>query len=259
MQSFVVDMKLALKNRSKQEKQKLKDMLKTRRISDKTYKREKQIIEKWVEAETKQITNTKSVLMQGWMQANEIIGHLEKDKDQVYKKIDSIRGVYSPISEMSEQFSALSFCRSDNSICTINVSNTSHHSNSRLNWTADYDVCNNLRRNRSRHKHIKFDLNRRSSQTIPVTAESNIVNINQKSIDKVISIKEKSESLSWGKPDDHTPSDIIHEANSGYINKCVQDIKQIYNVDRVVHDKSESSLSSNFHMEVKVNNDGNFI
>jgi hypothetical protein len=116
-----------------------------------------------------------------------------------------------------------------------------------------------LRRNRSRHKHIKFDLNRRSSQTIPVTTESNIVKTNQKSIDKVISFKDKSESLSWGKADEHTPSDVVHEVNSGYINKCIQDIKEYYKDDQVVHDKSESSMSSNFHMEVKVNNDaGNF-
>lgn len=109
MQKYVEDMKLALKHRSNQEKLRLKDMLKTRRISDKAYKKEKQIIEKWVEAETKQISNTKSILIQGWMQANEIIGHLEKDKDQVYKRLDSIRGRLSPKSEMSEGFSALSF------------------------------------------------------------------------------------------------------------------------------------------------------
>lgn len=256
MHKYVQDMKLALKHRSNQEKLKLKNMLKKRRISDKTYKKEKQIIEKWVEAESKQISNTKNILIQGWMQANEIIGHLEKDKDQVYKRIDSIRGRQSPKSEMSEGFSTLSFWRSDNSFGTINASAISHHNSSKFNWTADYDVCNNLRRrNRSRHNHLKLELKQRSNQKIPVTTESNIIKTSQKSIEKLINNEDKSESLNWNKSDGHTPSDRIHDHDEGYIDKCVQDIKEFYKEKGQVPDKSDSSKSSSFHMGDTANND----
>lgn len=256
MQKYVEDMKLALKHRSNQEKLRLKDMLKTRRISDKAYKKEKQIIEKWVEAETKQISNTKSILIQGWMQANEIIGHLEKDKDQVYKRLDSIRGRLSPKSEMSEGFSALSFWRSDNSFGTINASTISHHSNSKLNWTADYDICNNLRRrNRSRHNHLKLELKQRSSQKIPATTESNLIKVIQKSVEKQINNEDKSESLNWNKPDSHTPSERMNDPDEGYIDKCIKDIKEFYKDKKLAPEKSDSSKSSSFHMGDTPNND----
>ena len=73
-------MEWALKQRVKDEKSKLKSLLKNKRISDRSYKQKREFIEKWVEAERKQIKSTKNILIQGWMKANEIINHLEKDK-----------------------------------------------------------------------------------------------------------------------------------------------------------------------------------
>ena len=158
--SYVKNMDQALCKREKQEKIKLRNKLKNRRISDKSYKHEKQVLEKWVEGERTQIKKTKNILLQGWMKANEIIGHLEKDKMDLFRKLEEKRGRLSPTSQ-SSNFSVISFCRSDNSFGTLNASALSNARN-QLNFTTEYDVCNNLRR-RSKPKHKRCNFRMKES------------------------------------------------------------------------------------------------
>lgn len=138
LHDYSEEMDAALKHRAHQEKNKLKTLLKNRRISDRSYKRKKQIVEKWVESEALQIQKTQRLLLQGWMKANEIIAHLEKDKSKVNRVIEDRRSKMSPTSQNTSNFSAISFCRSENSVA--GVSNSSFSNMSNLNHTTDYEV-----------------------------------------------------------------------------------------------------------------------
>lgn len=160
IKDYADDMDLALKQREKDEKSKLKSLLKTKRISDRTYKEKREFIEKWVEAERKQIIKTKNILIQGWMKANEIISHLEKDKHNVSKIIKGRREVHSPTSQSTSKISSLSFWRSNNSFGQNNKSSLSNIDSNWLNYTYEDDVWNNLRRRvASKWKHLKFNIN----------------------------------------------------------------------------------------------------
>ena len=60
---YIRDMNNALKVREKDERAQLKNLLKNKRISDKTYKHKKELIEKWVDVEKKQIIETHNILL----------------------------------------------------------------------------------------------------------------------------------------------------------------------------------------------------
>ena len=268
-------------------KRKLNNLLKTRRISDRHYKNKKQAIEKWVEAERKQIKSTKNMLLQGWMKANEIIGHLAKDKYKVIQGIQDKRRKLSPTSQLSMDVSNLSFCRSDNSFGTNEPSSFSQVNKSHLNYTSDYDVCNNLRRmSRPRHKQCKFNVRSNiinkakqlqvakadsgpkiedtkqplkpfEPQQDPTTEKQVLVKEINKPKNTVITPdeKSKSESLNW----DPAEGQSSYDKNEGYINQCIQDIRKYYAdkvLDKEISDKSYSSHSSSFNMQQKDRSEG---
>ena len=106
------------------------------------------------------------------MKANEIINHLKKNKNDVTRMIEERRSCLSPSSSNSNA-SVISFCRSNNSLSLLGKSSLSNVADTNLNYTSDFDICNNLRRkNRPRHKHWRFNnrtcskisLNRRNSK-----------------------------------------------------------------------------------------------
>lgn len=94
------------------------------------------------------------------MKANEIIGHLEKDKNNVSKIIKGRRELHSPNSLSTSKISSLSFWRSNNSFGLNNKSSLSNIDLNWLNYTYEDDVWNNLRRRtQSKSKHLKFNIN----------------------------------------------------------------------------------------------------
>ena len=140
VRNYIKNMNEALKLREKSERLDLKNQLKHKRISDKTYKNKRDLIEKWVDSEKKQIIDTRKILLQGWMKANEIISHLGKNKTNVAKIIDDRRSCKSPNSINNSNYSAISFCRSDNELSLLNRSQFSNGADDNLNYTSDFDI-----------------------------------------------------------------------------------------------------------------------
>ena len=234
-------------------------MLKNRRISDKSYRRKKEVIERWVESENKQIKQTKNMLVQGWMKANEIIGHLGKDRDKVYRKIEQRRGRLSPTSQ-SSIVSGLSFWRSDNSFGTLNGSSFSHNWNKSLNRTSDNGGWNSLRRrNVSRPNQSKFKINTIASKI----AKNKIEEISNFEIVPPKISKEKlkeeiykadlsSGSLDWEEGVDSKKIEEDKHDSVEYINQEYKNIVKYYQQNM---NKEKSSSSSSKSSEFQPAND----
>lgn len=263
LHEYIVSMNYALNQRERQEKKRLKNMLKNKRISSKSYSHKKQVLEKWVDSKKSQIQKTKNLLFQGWMAANEIIGHLEKDKSEVFKRLESKRGRLSPSSQSSNP-SSFSFCLSNNSIGSINTSNLTTTSKQNPNRTVDFDICNKLRnRGRPRPTHCKFIKNKvleKIKGKLEGSRESDIGSEKDRAIEEVSQDsspdkqpppkrKDESGSLDWA-PVDY-PETLEEFKEDGYINQCISDIKQYYKGKQEVSSEEssqQSSDSSSFNM-----------
>lgn len=251
IKKYIEDMNIALKNRKSEKKNSLREMLRNKKISDRGYKKRKQGIEKWVNKEMSQIKQTKNMLMQGWMKASEIIAHLEKGKNKVFKKIEERRNQVS-LTSQSSNLSELSFWRSNNSFGNFNDSEFSQNLEEDLNLTTDYGACNKLRR-KGRLKHMVFKF--KMEKNLGVKRQLNSVEMasSLEILPKVTPFKEEvkkdetsSESMIWEQDD--LPKEENKELNEGYINKWVQDIKNYYqkNTEKI---EPESSSSSDFNMD----------
>ena len=86
---YVEGLGKALLAKQEHEMTELQAMLSQRKISEKSFKKRKLHIERWVEAKRRKIETTKSMLVQGWMQARQIMDTLAQEKLKMAKLLDS--------------------------------------------------------------------------------------------------------------------------------------------------------------------------
>lgn len=126
IKSHIHEMNNALKQKEKDQILEIKSLLRNNEISGKTFKHHKEMIEKWVDAEKQQIRTTKKILLQGWMKANEIMNHLEQDKNDVNMMIYHKRAAQGSNSNNNSYYSAISNCRSDSSFSQVEKSSATN-------------------------------------------------------------------------------------------------------------------------------------
>jgi hypothetical protein len=87
MHNFIDGVEKALIQKKEKEKAKIEKAFRASQISPRTYQKKNKEIEMWVDQEEVNLKKKKKLILQGWMQASDIITRLDDEMDNVKNKL----------------------------------------------------------------------------------------------------------------------------------------------------------------------------